>query len=40
MKKKFAAIAQPAAIAWLRKNIDTPSLIDEVLDEVRRVTGR
>ncbi len=36
MKQRFAAKTQPAAIKWLRQNVDTPGLIDEVLAEVKR----
>lgn len=39
LKKEFAAQSQPAAVLWLQKNIDTPALVDEVLNEVKRLTG-
>jgi len=39
-KKAFAAAVQPEAIAWLKENMDTPSLIDEVLKEVDRLTTK
>jgi tripartite ATP-independent transporter DctP family solute receptor len=33
----FARAAQPAVINWLRRNMDTPGLIDDVLAEVKRI---
>ena len=39
-KKLFAAAVQPDAIAWLKQNMDTPSLIDEVLKEVERLSTK
>jgi tripartite ATP-independent transporter DctP family solute receptor len=40
MKREFALISQPATIRWLMKNIDTPSLIDDVLSEVERLRSQ
>jgi tripartite ATP-independent transporter DctP family solute receptor len=37
LKRDFARISQPAAIRWLKNNINTPSLIDDVLNEVERL---
>jgi len=37
MRKRFARLAQPAAMRWLRRNIDTPALVDRVTAEVRRL---
>lgn len=34
MKKEFSRLSQPVAVSWLQDNIDTPSLIDDVLKEV------
>ncbi len=39
-KARFAAITQPYAIEWLRRNVDTPALIDEVLALVRELSGK
>ena len=36
-RAQFASIARPKAVSWLKENIDTPSLVDELLNEVRRV---
>jgi tripartite ATP-independent transporter DctP family solute receptor len=38
LKTEFARISQPVSIRWLRENIDTPSLIDDVLGEVSRLS--
>jgi TRAP-type transport system periplasmic protein len=36
-KKNFASISRPVAIDWLKKTIDTPALVDDVLNEVERL---
>ncbi len=38
MKKEFADATRPDAIKWLKKNMDTPSLLDDVLAEVKRLS--
>jgi len=38
MKKAFADRVRPAAIAWLKKNVDTPALVDEIIAEVARLS--
>ncbi len=38
MKGAFADRVRPAAVTWLKENIDTPELVDEVLAEVDRLT--
>ena len=38
MKAEFAARVRPAAVEWLRENVDTPELIDEVVTEVARLS--
>ncbi len=37
-KELFASISQPVSINWLKQTIDTPSLVDEVIKEVQRIT--
>ena len=39
MKAEFAARVRPAAIEWLKENVDTPDLVDEVIAEVDRLSG-
>ena len=39
MKAEFAARVRPAAIEWLKENVDTPELVDEVIAEVDRLSG-
>ena len=39
MKAEFATRVRPAAIEWLKENVDTPALVDEVIAEVDRVSG-
>ena len=38
MKAEFAARVRPAAIEWLKENVDTPALVDEVIAEVDRLS--
>ena len=38
MKQEFAARVRPAAVEWLKKNVDTPALVDEVIAEVARLS--
>ncbi len=38
MKKAFADRVRPAAIKWLKKNVDTPALVDEIIAEVARLS--
>ena len=38
MKAEFAARVRPAAIEWLKENVDTPDLVDEVIAEVDRLS--
>ena len=38
MKAEFAARVRPAAIEWLKENVDTPELVDEVIAEVDRLS--
>lgn len=38
MKQAFADRVRPAAIAWLKKNVDTPALVDEIIAEVARLS--
>jgi tripartite ATP-independent transporter DctP family solute receptor len=37
-KRRFAAEVRPIATKWLKERIDTPSLVDEVLAEVKRLS--
>ncbi len=39
MKQAFAERIRPVAIDWLKDNVDTPSLVDEVIVEVDKVSG-
>ena len=38
MKKKFAARVRPAAVKWLKENVDTPTLVDEVIAAVAKLS--
>ena len=38
MKKKFAARVRPAAVKWLKENVDTPALVDEVIAAVAKLS--
>ena len=38
MKDEFAARVRPAAVKWLKANVDTPSLVDEVVAEVAKLS--
>ncbi len=38
MKKAFADRVRPAAVKWLKENVDTPALVDEVIAEVARLS--
>ena len=38
MKAEFASRVRPAAIEWLKENVDTPALVDEVIAEVDRLS--
>ena len=38
MKKAFADRVRPAAVQWLKENVDTPELVDEVIAEVARLS--
>ncbi len=38
MKKAFADRVRPAAIKWLKNNVDTPALVDEIIAEVARLS--
>jgi tripartite ATP-independent transporter DctP family solute receptor len=38
MKKKFADRVRPAAIKWLKENVDSPALVDQVIAEVARLS--
>lgn len=37
IRKEFASATQPAAIAWLKRNVDTPSLVDSALQAVEQI---
>ncbi len=37
MKMEFANRVRPAAVEWLKENVDTPELVDEVIAEVDRL---
>ena len=39
MKKSFADRIRPAAVKWLKDNVDSPALIDEVIAEVAQHTN-
>ncbi len=39
MKKAFADRIRPEAVKWLKDNVDTPSLVDEVVAEVDRLSN-
>ncbi len=39
MKAEFARRVRPAAIEWLKENVDTPELVDEVVAEVERLSN-
>jgi tripartite ATP-independent transporter DctP family solute receptor len=39
LKSKFAAATQPAAIEWLKATVDSPSMVDEIIQEVARVSA-
>lgn len=39
MKKAFADRIRPEAVKWLKENVDTPSLVDEVVVEVDRLSN-
>ena len=39
MKAEFAARVRPAAIEWLKENVDTPELVDEIVAEVERLSN-
>ena len=39
MKAAFAERVRPAAIEWLKENVDTPALVDEIVAEVDRLSG-
>ena len=38
MKKEFADRVRPAAVKWLKENVDTPALVDEVIAEVAKLS--
>ena len=38
MKKAFADRVRPAAVKWLKENVNTPALVDEVIAEVARLS--
>ena len=38
MKAGFADRVRPAAVEWLKENVDTPELVDEVIAEVARLS--
>ena len=38
MKMAFADRVRPAAVEWLKENVDTPELVDEVIAEVARLS--
>ena len=38
MKNAFADRVRPAAVKWLKENVDTPALVDEVIAEVARLS--
>ncbi|MCR9138209.1 MAG: TRAP transporter substrate-binding protein [Alphaproteobacteria bacterium] len=39
MKQAFAERIRPEAVKWLKENVDTPSLVDEVVAEVDRLSN-
>ena len=39
MKMEFANRVRPAAVEWLKENVDTPELVDEVIAEVDRLAN-
>ena len=40
MKKEFADRVRPEAVKWLKENVDTPALVDEVIAEVAKLSRR
>ncbi len=40
LKSRFEAATRPAAVEWLKSTLDTPSLVDEVINEVARVSAK
>ena len=38
MKKEFADRVRPAAVKWLKENVDTPALVDEVIAAVAKLS--
>lgn len=40
MREAWAAQVRPAAVKWLKENVDTPELVDELIAEVARVEGK
>ena len=39
MKMEFANRVRPAAVEWLKENVNTPELVDEVIAEVDRLAN-